>query len=196
MCTYEDVHSSFPAAVSGRPVSSWRIRLLPYLDRSSFAERYHWDKEWDAEDNRPFQYETMIEYDCPSRPQKTDSRGRFLTAYVCPTGAGTMFAGENGIAMGSITDGSANTLMLLEACGTRIVWTEPRDIDVGSTPAGINQPGAEADRSDGVLSSYHYRGALAALADGSVMFLNENTDPEILKALLTAAGGESVSSEW
>ncbi len=39
-------------------------------------------------------------------------------------------------------------------------------------------------------------GCNAALADGSVRFLNNSVAPDVLEALATAAGGEPVGSDW
>ena len=81
----------------------------------------------------------------------------------------------------------------MEACGTRIVWTNPQDVDVDSATIGINLPGREPGFSDGITSSHHTGGAQAALADGSVRFISADTDPNILKALLTVDGKEPVA---
>ena len=81
----------------------------------------------------------------------------------------------------------------MEACGTRIVWTNPEDIDVDSATIGINLLSHEPGLSDGIMSSHHTGGAQAALADGSVRFISADTDPKILKALLTVDGKEPVA---
>ncbi len=48
----------------------------------------------------------------------------------------------------------------------------------------------------GAIGSYHPGGANAALADGSVRFLRENTDISTLRSLSTRAGGETLLSDW
>ena len=72
------------------------------------------------------------------------------------------------------------------------MWTNPEDIDVDSATIGINLPGREPGFPDGIMSSHHTGGAQAALADGSVRFISADTDPNILKALLTVDGKEEV----
>lgn len=46
-----------------------------------------------------------------------------------------------------------------------------------------------------MISSWHFGGAQAALADGSVRFINTNIDAVVLKNLMTKAGGERIE-EW
>ena len=85
--------------------------------------------------------------------------------------------------------------MVLEACGSNVIWTEPRDQPVASVAKSINGPGSRPGQSNSLLSSWHSNGAQAALADGSVRFVSESTDPRILRALLTIDGGEEVK-DW
>ncbi len=91
-----------------------------------------------------------------------------------------------------MTDGLANTLAVTEATGLNIVWTEPRDAELGRNPLGINLAGDETSASRGIASSWHEGLVNAAMADGSVRSLSENIDPQVLKALTTISGGEPV----
>jgi prepilin-type processing-associated H-X9-DG protein len=102
----------------------------------------------------------------------------------------TAFGENSRSAYPDLPDGASHTLLLLEACGRRIVWTEPRDIDVASVETGINRAGSSPGQSDGLISSFHAGGAHVALADGAVRWVNESIDPTVLKALVTANGGE------
>jgi prepilin-type processing-associated H-X9-DG protein len=110
-----------------------------------------------------------------------------LTAFVLVTGEGTAFPDGRGLRFDQITDGTSNTLMVTEACGQGIVWTDPRDVDVGRHPIAVNAPGSRSGRSPGILSSYHPSGAQVAMADGSVQYIPANIDPEVLRRLTTAA---------
>jgi prepilin-type processing-associated H-X9-DG protein len=46
------------------------------------------------------------------------------------------------------------------------------------------------------MGSYHTGGVNAALADGSVRFINESTPIAVLRALTTRSGNESLPSDW
>jgi prepilin-type processing-associated H-X9-DG protein len=91
-----------------------------------------------------------------------------------------------------VIDGLSYTLMLTEACGQQIVWTEPRDVDMSVSPIGINLDGEVEGRSPGVASSYHPTGCHVLFGDGAVRFLSRTIDPEVLKALITANGNETI----
>jgi prepilin-type processing-associated H-X9-DG protein len=46
-----------------------------------------------------------------------------------------------------------------------------------------------------MISSWHTNGAHIAMADGSVRFIETNTDPELLRKLITKSGEEEIE-EW
>jgi prepilin-type processing-associated H-X9-DG protein len=93
--------------------------------------------------------------------------------------------------IGSVTDGTSNTIMLVEVINSGIPWTAPRDFDVRQASERLN------DRTSGKLSisSYHPGGANVALVDGSVRWLREKIMAATLRALLTRSGGEVISSD-
>ena len=195
MYNYTDRYDRFPPANLGAPAASWRVALLPFVDHRELAKRYDFTRAWDSVENTPLQYEVIQEYDCPSRPSRVDSSGRFLTAFVVPTMAGSLFDGVQGPQLKDITDGASNTILAVESCGRSIVWSEPRDADPEHAVISINGPGAINGQSDSFVSSWHAKGAQVALVDGSVRFMNNSTAPAILKSLLTKDAGDVVG-DW
>ena len=175
---YHDEWKRFPAAASGDPVWSWRVTLLPYLDHKQIYDSYDFSLAWNAAPNATFATERVTPYDCSSNRQPQDTQGRWFTAYSMPTGPRTVGASPTGTAIRDIADGTSNTLLVVEACGAQIVWTEPRDVDVGVQPTGINLKGNAPGHSAGWLSSYHAGGTQALLADGSVRFVSAKSDPD------------------
>jgi prepilin-type processing-associated H-X9-DG protein len=83
-----------------------------------------------------------------------------------------------------VTDGTSNTLAVVEMSDSAILWTEPRDLDVWQMSLAINAPGGVAIRSN------HPGGANVLMLDGSVHFLSEQVPAEHLKALVTRAGNK------
>ena len=65
------------------------------------------------------------------------------TDYLFVTGAGTIFDPTGGkMSFANITDGTSNTLLMVEVKGSGINWAEPRDLDMSDVvplPPG-NQP--------------------------------------------------------
>lgn len=195
MHSYHDQHGSFPAATLGSPPVSWRISLLPYLEHATLAEQYDRSHAWDSIPNLALQKKRVQPYECPSRPSQYDSQGRFLTSYRVPTSSGAIFDSAGEPSISEIKDGTSNTLLTLEACGTEIIWTDPRDIDSFSGEVSVNGPGPVKGRSSSMISSWHFGGAQVGLADGSVRFIDKNIDATVLRNLMTKAGGERIE-EW
>ena len=121
-----------------------------------------------------------------------------VPAYCCPSGCDddstetnyVMITGEEAVGnlpnevtkIAEITDGSSNTIMIVEVFGEGIGWSEPRDLSLDQLPLEINATGG--------ISSKHPGGANVLFCDGSVRFLYEGKDAHRLRALITKAGGE------
>ncbi|MBI5759560.1 MAG: DUF1559 domain-containing protein [Planctomycetales bacterium] len=196
--TWHDQSGRFPdsnMAKPGQPAVSWRVALLPEFDQSELHRRYDDSLVWNNAKNLEVGKRRFDGVICPSGRNLQDSYGRWFASYFLVGGPMTAFPSGAGLSIGEITDGISNTLLVTEAAGQRIVWTEPRDLDVTRDPLGVNLTGTSPTHSPGILSSYHRGGAQAVLADGSVRFLNEHIAPAVLKAMTTATGGETVP-EW
>ena len=102
------------------------------------------------------------------------------------TGKGTIFDGPTPIRMKDITDGTSNTIMIGEMSFSGIYWSEPRDLNFDEMSFKINDPNRIGIRT------VHHGIANVGFADGSVRQLSEKIDPEVLKSLITVAGGETV----
>jgi prepilin-type processing-associated H-X9-DG protein len=90
------------------------------------------------------------------------------------------------------TDGTANTMMVIETAVAGGPWTAGGPATVrGLDPA--RQPYIGTGRQFG---GTHRGGAMVAMADGSVKFLTETIDPKVFEALSTVSGGERLPSGW
>ena len=190
---YHETHSMFTASRISDPPISGRVHLLPYLDNERLWQEYDQEQEWDSETNLPIAETDLRTYRCPTRPTRMDVAKRYFSDYLMLTGTGAFSLPNRPSRLQTITDGSSNTLAVTEATGLKIVWTEPRDFETDSQPIGINLAGDEHSESRGIASSRHPNGAHVLFADGTVKLLDENIDPQVLKALTTIAGGEPVS---
>ncbi|MDB5339945.1 MAG: hypothetical protein JWN70_5564 [Planctomycetaceae bacterium] len=196
---YLDEFTKFPdiqiRSEDSEPMS-WRVGMLPYLDRKADFANYVPTATWDSDDNFLISKAEVGQYLCPSVPvtNQKDRAGRWYSAYATLVGPQTAFAAGKGRAIPEFTDGTSNTVLVVEACGQQIVWTEPRDIELTDKNLGINQPGNKAGQSNGSWSSFHRDGAHTLMGDGAVRFLSATTDPRVLRAITTANGGEEVGN--
>ena len=104
------------------------------------------------------------------------------TAYFVFTGAQTMLGKGDKPSFMDVTDGSSNTILAVEA-QREVPWTKPEDIPFdpelplpqigGFTPDGTN----------------------VLFGDGSVRYIKKTINPAVLKALITRAGGEVISTD-
>jgi len=188
MHNYHDAYGCFPPAYvadeNGRPMHSWRVLLLPYLEQQALYERYHFDEPWDSPANLALAQTVIETFRCPSDAVGSGPE----TNYVMITGPGTLYDGDEPTSFRKITDGTSNTIMIVEVAGSGINWLEPRDLDVQQLPSQINAPGGQG------IQSSHPGGANVAFCDGSVRFLSETIDPRTLQNLITIDDGNPVGS--
>ncbi len=108
-----------------------------------------------------------------------------MTDYVGIVGEETFFSEGQPTNFHDISDGTSNTLMFGELVNSDIHWMQPRDLDFNAISKRINA-------SEAGISSAHEGGANVAFADGMVRFLSEDIEPDVLRALMTKSGGETV----
>src|SRR5262245_41674761 len=67
---YHDAHGCFPPAwladSQGRPMHSWRVLILPYIDQAALYNRYNFAEPWDGPNNVKLLDEIPPVYKCPS----------------------------------------------------------------------------------------------------------------------------------
>ena len=206
LLNYESTYGCFPPAyvadAQGKPLYSWRVVLMAELDRTerSFGGRlaggFHFDEAWDSPRNRKLHGLTPDNMlNCPCDRRTTGTTG---TNYVAVVGPGTMFPSDGtSRRLDGVTDGPANTLIVVEIVNAGIHWMEPRELDWKTMSFQLN------DRTHPSVSSNHpawgsnYPGPNVLTVDGMVTSLPSNLRPETLRALLTVAGGERIESrEW
>ena len=182
-------HSAYgclpPAAITdknGRPLLSWRVALLPYIEANHTYVKFHLDEPWDSPHNLALLEAMPSVYDCPSNRTLTPG----MTGYLVVVGPNTAFTPDfKPVAFGKITDGLHNTLLIGESQRT-VPWTKPEDLGVGTQ---LPLDGLGSHHGD------HNDGFNALMVDGSVRFLKATIAPSFLSALLTRNGHEQVSWE-
>jgi hypothetical protein len=182
-------HDSFPPAFSrdktGKPLLSWRVLILPYLDQDALYNEFHLDEPWDSPHNKALIVKMPANYRCPS--QSADL-GRRKTRYLAARGKATIFPGTGTVKLRDVTDSPSNTIMVLDAGDSNaVVWTKPDDWEVDPEP---NTAGVFSGHGPGGRNGSYF-----VFADGSVRFLRETISSRLLRAFLTRNGGEALSSD-
>jgi hypothetical protein len=178
---HHDTKKAFPAQAicnkDGKPLLSWRVAILPFIEENDLYNQFHLDEPWDSEHNKPL-LERMPEVF--ANPNLKLPKGK--TSYLAMVGKDCVFDGtDKGIPIQGITDGTSKTVAIVEADADKAVeWTKPDDLKYDA-----NNPSAG-------LGHVHPGGWLAAFCDGHVQFISDTTDQNVLKALFTKAGGEAV----
>jgi hypothetical protein len=169
-----------PAAAihkDGKPLLSWRVAILPYLEQFRLYERFSLDEPWDSPRNLPLMAEIPDVY----APVIGRDRSPHATYYQVIVGPGTLFDGEEGAKIAGSIYLASPTLMAVE--GARPVsWTKPEDVAYTS--------GQMPD-----LGGQFADGTYACFADGSARFLSRNIAPETIRALITAGNDRTVDFE-
>ena len=191
---YHDVHNAFPPLytvdANGKPLHSWRVLILPFIEQSVLYEAIRLNEPWDSEHNKQFHNRVIPQYVCPKNEIEGDKNchysvivsdgGRPITggSFVPAANEKTM----TGSALYQITDGTSNTLAVVEV-KEGFCWMDPTaDITFEEFLKGINGKGR--------VGSNHRGGANGLLFDAVVRFLPDDIPAETLRALGTPNGGE------
>lgn len=200
---YHDVHGSFPAPATydgeGARLHSWRTIILPFLNEQPLYDQIDQTTAWDAEANSKVTSGTDLLVLQSSRVTGF-SLPHGETNYFAVAGEETAWPSEGKVSFADIKDGTANTILLIEAAGRGVHWSQPRDLTINEALDLLTGGGEQTFVKHRFLISYRYRGdglvpRLVVFADGHTEALWPIRDRERARALLTRSGGEKVDEE-
>ena len=173
-----------PAAIcdlkTGKPLLSWRVAILPYLEQGELYKEFKLDEPWDSAHNIKLLPRMPRVYADPDAEMSATTFFRVLV------GKGTAFEslgqrkppfGELGVKLTDITDGLSNTLLLVEA-EEAAAWSKPDELVYDPTRA---LPKFRRDERGG----FH-----AVQADGSTRYIPGSVDDPTLRAFIIGNDGK------
>jgi prepilin-type processing-associated H-X9-DG protein len=173
---FHDANGAFPRDITdknGKPLLSWRVAVLPYIEQAALYQKFKLDEPWDSANNKPLAEMNIQPY--------LDPRGKAtkgFTVYQSFSGTGALMSGK-ALKFNQITDGTSNTFMVVEA-GEAVPWSKPADVAFDAKKP-LPKLGGIFDGDFNV-----------AFCDGSVRFVKKGVKDEILKNYITTAGAEAL----
>ena len=170
---------AFPARctvdANGKPLHSWRVLLLPFIDEGELYKQIRLDEPWDSEHNRQFHSKAPEIF---RRPGSSDP-GCVYSCVVDKSAAlqpATKPGVKTGVRIASFTDGVSNTVLFVERTKP-VCWMDPEaDLTLDEFLATVAEGSVYRDATN------------VGMCDGRVRALAPDAKPEILKALVTRSG--------
>ena len=209
MQQYHNANSCMPPSVligpDGKTPYSWRVAILPFIEEQELYDAYNFDEPWDGPNNIELLERMPRIFRHPTMPDDTTTSAYYPlvgpeTVFSEFIDGNESFEGDNSISGGGergtgsvqirppsnkgvgyswIVDGTAYTLMLLEA-KRDIPWTKPEDI-----PYDVDQPIPE-------LGGHFDDGFYSIMCYGTVRFWPEDTSESLLRAMISKHGLERI----
>jgi hypothetical protein len=176
---YHDAYLKLPAAftkdANGKPLLSWRVSILPYIDHSRLYEEFHLNEPWDSPHNKALIPRIPLSFKSPGA--KSLKPG--MTTYQTVAGDKTIFPADGGkVRLRDITDGLSNTAFAFDASPEfATIWTKPGDLKL--KPATVKK----------ALHDRFKNGGLILRADGSCGQLRTDVDNATISNLFTRDDG-------
>lgn len=181
---------------------SWVVTVLPGFDQrrqktADVLAGIARDQPWLAEPNQAVARTKIVTLLCPGNPPELDASRPAPTCYVGIAGRGVDAAGlpvadpragcfryDAPTPFAAVTDGLSQTLMVGERSADLGPWLQggPATVRV------LEEGGVPLLGAGGQFGGNHPTGANWGLADGSVRFFTDRTDPRVLLAMATIAG--------
>ena len=183
MHNYHDKFKAFPRqgnlAPDGRKLLSWRVHLLPFLDEPALYREFHLDEPWDSEHNQKLiaRMPSVFASGCVTN----DQIAKGMTGYLGLVGKNMAFGTDEPIDVRKITDGTSNTIAIVDANSDRaVIWTKPDDLNVNLEKPLQGLAGENRGRF------------WVAFWDGSVRSIVETIDPKTLALLFQYKDGTPI----
>lgn len=181
MHIYADVHGALPPPAiyskDGKPLLSWRVAILPYIEQETLYRQFKLDEPWDSPANIALLPKMPPVYDdYPPQPREPHT-----TTFRVFVGPGTAFEGPRGLSFkADFPDGLSNTLLVVEAAEA-VPWTKPAELAYGPE---CSLPALGGRFPDKFMTGF---------GDASVTPVDRSVSEEQLRGAITRNGGEKAA---
>jgi hypothetical protein len=208
--SYNDAFRQFPPAVvydkTGRPLYSWRVLLLPFIEQDAMYKQFKLDEPWDSPNNIRFVNMMPPTYAHPRLASGKDPTLCYFQVFDGPASGkrpGALFMskaqprlpfgnagplnltrGNDSTAINRIIDGTSNTILVAEAADG-VPWSKPADLPF------------EPDQPLPKLGGHFSGGFWVAMADGSVRFIDSRrTSDQTLRIAIMSDDGQVLPPDF
>jgi hypothetical protein len=180
---YHDTYKGLPPAVvrdkDGKPLYSWRVLILPFIEEGSLYKDFRRNEPWDSPHNIQLLPQMPSLFWVPE--PKVPAGHTYIQAFVGEN-AGLDPSRKRRIP-DDFPDGPSRTILVVEAAEP-VLWTAP--FDLVYDPAGPLPELGAVSRDRFVM----------AMGDASVRLVRKQYSEATLRALITRDGGETLGSDW
>ena len=176
---HESANQRFPTNIigpDGEALLSWRVAVLPFIGNEGILlyKKFHLDEPWYSEHNKTLLKEIPKVF----KNVKDDDTKTSILGFDME---GAVFENDKQITFAIITDGSSNTILVINAAENLAVeWTKPADISLGDyksrEPKQLFRDGEEN----------------VVLCDASAHQVGRNVDAKTLQHLILRNDGQVV----
>ncbi len=166
---------------TGKPLLSWRVLLLPYLEQQNLYTKFKMDEPWDSKNNLPLLEKMPKVFASP----RVKVKGKGYTVYQIFSGPGALFdKGKTKYNIGNIPDGTSNTIFAVEA-SKAVPWSKPSDIPF------------DKDKKVPDFGKAYGNKPQALIMDGSVRTLDlKKITATTLKYAIMPDDGNPLGADW
>ncbi|TWT78687.1 hypothetical protein CA13_00830 [Planctomycetes bacterium CA13] len=190
----------------GVRVHSWRTTIVPWL--TNLPRVYRWDEPWDGPFNIRLAkgldvhvegiptyelgvnsigpYDGPIDFAFMFRCEPSEDVSSSYCHFFAVVGNQTAWPIGKSRSFSEFSDGLENTILIVQSHELTSYWSQPEDLYFDGMSLQIN----DVDKAG--ISSATDIWPLVGFADGSVFHVNPQIPPSVLRALLTANGGEAI----
>jgi hypothetical protein len=161
----------------GKPLLSWRVHLLPFIEQDSLYKEFRLQEPWDSPTNIKLMEKMPKILESPRAKAK-----KGYTVYQGFEGNGAFFKSQ--FSIGNIPDGTSNTILCVEATNA-VPWTKP-----GSIPFDPKKDLPKFGKAFGDKPCL-------AMCDGSTRQIDLKTlSAETLKNAICGNDGNPLGADW